>query len=708
MKNLIRKTLLMLALLMCPVWLMAEDGHQLWLRMQPVASPAQIQLTLPNGKMLKPAKAAQLSSAKKGQGKVQNLTAQIAVEELQQYWKGEPVSLVLSAGSDQSAEAYTISRSTSGYQLTSASEAGLLYAAYDLLRRQETGKLPQAGEQLTESPTYALRLLNHWDNPNGTMERGFSGRSIWKWDAIPASPKAAMPADLSQLYNEYARANASIGINATVLNNVNAKPLMLSDEMIAKTARIAEILRPYGIRVCLAVNFGSPKAIGGLDTADPLNPAVIQWWEDKAKAIYALIPDFGGFLVKANSEGEPGPMDYGRTHVDGANMLARALKPYGGLVMWRSFVYASDGGDRASQAQQEFLPHDGKFLDNVIIQVKNGPIDFQPREPISPLFFALKKTPTMPEFQITQEYTGHSVHTCFLAPMWKEFFSVLQSNRTPASTHDEAIAGVANIGDDRNWTGNDLAQANWYAFGRLAWNTQLTSAQIATEYMAQAYSTDPTFLSTSVQILLRSREAVVSYMMPLGLHHIFAGNHHFGPEPWYAPRGSREDWLPRYYHKAEAGGIGFDRTVRTGSGNTRQYPDALYTLYDNIESCPEDLLLWFHHVSWDYTLRNGLTLWDNLCYKYDEGIRQAELFVQQWQKLRPYVDAERYDRQLARFQRQARDAQWWHDACLLYFQTFSKKPFPADMRPCIFRLEDLMKYKLNIDNYTAPPMEKLP
>lgn len=703
-----KKLFLALTCLVASTLAFAEDGHALWLRMKSSEQPATVQLTLANGKPAKRVKPALIQRGKEGAAKVQNLTALIAQDELAQYWKGETVNLVLTGADAKSADAYAINHTDKGYELSSASEVGLLYAAYDLLRRQEMGNLPAVGERINEVPTYGFRVLNHWDNPNGTMERGFSGRSIWKWNDIPADAKAAMPANLQKLYNEYARANASIGINATVLNNVNAKPLMLNADMIAKTAKIADILRPYGIKVCLAVNFGSPKAIGGLKTADPLEPEVIRWWEAKAKEIYALIPDFGGFLVKANSEGEPGPMDYGRTHVDGANMLARALKPYGGLVMWRSFVYASDGGDRASQAQQEFLPHDGKFLDNVIIQVKNGPVDFQPREPISPLFFSLKKTPTMPEFQITQEYTGHSVHTCFLAPMWKEFFTVLQHNRTPAATHDEAIAGVANIGDDVNWTGNDLAQANWYAFGRLAWNTQLTSMEIAREFMGQTYNTDPGFLAKTAQLLVRSREIVVSYMMPLGLHHIFAGNHHYGPEPWYAPRGSREDWLPRYYHKADANGIGFDRTDKTGSANTRQYPDALYTLYNNIDSCPEDLLLWFHHVPWNHIMRDGLTLWDNLCYKYDWGIEQAENLVKLWEQVKPQVDAERYDRQLARFKRQARDAQWWHDACLLYFQQFSKMPFPADMRPCIFKLEDLQKYKLNIDNYTAPPMDKLP
>lgn len=579
---------------------------------------------------------------------------------------------------------------------------------------------------------FQLRLLNHWDNPNGTVERGFAGHSIWKWQEIPTDKKAKMPAHLVEKYKEYGRINQEYGINGTVLNNVNAKPEMLTTDMLKKTAKIADVLRPYGLKVYLSVNFASPKALGDLQTADPLDAGVQQWWVKKADEIYKLIPDFGGFLVKANSEGEPGPMDYKRTHVDGANMLARALQPHGGIVMWRSFVYASDGGDRASQALQEFMRFDGQFMDNVIIQIKNGPVDFQPREPISPLFLALKKTKMMIEFQITQEYTGHSIHTCYLAPMWKEtlldIFPSLNhklgaKGTMPQQTNIVGLAGVANIGDagwgqyDRNesgagnaeWTANDLAMANWYAFGRLACDPTASSYDIARDFLKKTYTGDDRFVTPMTQLLVRTREAVVSYMMPLGLHHIFAGNHHYGPEPWYAPRGSREDWLPRYYHRADSLGLGFNRTDHDGgSANARQYPDMYFNMYNNIETCPEELLLWFHHVSWDHIMKDGLTMWDNLCYKYDEGIRLAESFVKTWEQMRPYVDAQMHARQLARFQRQARDAQWWHDACLLYFQTFSKKPFPADMHPCIFTLEELQKYKLRIDNYTAPAIDKLP
>lgn len=570
---------------------------------------------------------------------------------------------------------------------------------------------------------FELRLLNHWDNPDGTVERGYAGRSIWKWDAIPAG-KSSMPKELRARYEEYGRINQSYGINGTVLNNVNAKPVALSTSMLRKTAKIADVLRPYGMKVYLSVNFASPKALGDLDTADPLNPAVQRWWHRKAEEIYRLIPDFGGFLVKANSEGEPGPMDYGRTHVDGANMLAAALAPHGGIVMWRAFVYSAKGGDRANQAYEEFIHFDGLFRDNVIVQIKNGPIDFQPREAISPLFFGLKRTKMMVEFQITQEYTGESIHTCFLASMWREFFDTLGT--LPSNL--VGVAGVANIGDCPNWTANDLAMANWYAFGRLCNDAGVSSRTIAEDFLRQYYTEDERFVRPVVQLLLKSREAVVDYMMPLGLHHIFAGGHHYGPEPWCAPQGWREDWLPRFYHRADSIGIGFNRSDHCepclagneGSGNVRQYPEPLCTLYNYKETCPEDLLLWFHHVPWDYTMRNGLSLWDNLCYAYDRGVYQAQEFVAIWKAVKPYfameghtIDgdmevAERYEQQLRRFERQAADAQWWRDACLLYFQQFSHRPFPPDSPHPQYTLQELMDYHLDMDNYTAADPAKLP
>lgn len=574
--------------------------------------------------------------------------------------------------------------------------------------------------------SFELRLLNHWDNPNGTVERGFAGRSIWKWEEIPADKKP-MPKTLRERYEEYGRVNQELGINGTVLNNVNAKPEMLTTNMLRKTAKIADVLRPYGLRVYLSVNFASPKALGDVATADPLDEKVQQWWKKKADEIYKLIPDFGGFLVKANSEGEPGPMDYGRTHVDGANMLAEALKPHGGIVMWRAFVYSAKAGDRANQAYEEFMPYDGQFADNVIIQIKNGPIDFQPREAVSPLFFSLKKTKMMIEFQITQEYTGESIHTCFLAPMWKECLNLVMAQPS-AQKLIVGVAGVANIGDAPNWTACDLAMSNWYAFGKLASNPSMSSRDIAEGFLRQYFTEDEHFVKPVAQILLKSREAVVDYMMPMGLHHIFAGGHHYGPEPWYAPRGSREDWLPRYYHRADSLGLGFNRTDHTepclagdmGSNNVAQYPEPLRTIYNQLETCPTNLLLWFHHVPWDYEMDNGLTMWENLCYSYDRGVRQAEDFVKIWKSVSPYIQApqyskhfqatmaEVYGRQLARFERQARDAQWWRDACLLYFQTFSRRPLPADSPSPQFSLDELMRYHLRMDNYTAADMQKLP
>lgn len=548
-------------------------------------------------------------------------------------------------------------------------------------------------------PRFGLRLLNHWDNPDGTVERGYAGNSIWKWDEIPSDGKS-IPQKLQKRYEEYARYNAQIGINGTVVNNVNAKPMMLRTDMLHKVAKVADVLRPYGIKVYLAVNFASPKALGDCETADPLDTSVQQWWQQKTEEIYQLVPDFGGFLVKANSEGEPGPMDYGRTHVDGANMLARVLKPHGGIVMWRAFVYSAKGGDRASQAVEEFLPYDGQFMDNVIIQIKNGPIDFQPREPVSPLFYALKKTKMMAELQITQEYTGHSIHTCYQGTLFQEFLDAVKD--IPLY----GIAGVANIGDAENWCGNDLARANWYAFGRMT-GEGITAQEAAHDFLTQEYTTDAGFVKPMTKMLMQSRETVISYMMPLGLHHLFAGGHHYGPEPWCAPAGWREDWLPRYYHQADSVGLGFDRT-ESGSNHVSQYPEPIRSQYANLSTCPENLMLWFHHVPWDYRMHNGLTLWDNLCYSYDQGVKEAHDFLETWRKMRPYVNRKRYERQLERFERQAMDAQWWRDACLLYFQQFSKRPFPSQSPKAQYTLEEVQNYHLDINNYTTPKMEALP
>lgn len=677
----------------------AEDGHALWLRFAENEKPANVNINV----------------------RKSSPTLQIAQEELRKYFhRPEAVELKLEgdvAESDNgfciSNDAYSITYTKTNITISASTDVALLYGAYELLRVQDL--LSEGFEEPSvdyEQPTNEIRVLNHWDNPDGTVERGFAGRSIfWPVKYEKATEKKPLgngkiTAQQINLWREYARANASLGINATVLNNVNAKPLMLSKQKIQETARIAETLRPYGIRVFLAINFASPKALGDLDTADPLDPRVVSWWQKKADEIYKLIPDFGGFLVKANSEGEPGPMDYGRTHVDGANMLASALKPHKGTVMWRAFVYSPKGNDRASQAYDEFVPFDGQFCDNVIIQIKNGPIDFQPREPVSPLFFGLKKTEMMPEFQITQEYLGHSVHTAFLATMWHEFYNTLDTYKV-SDHYRKAVAGVANIGDSQNWCGSDMAQANWYAFGRMAWNDQLQAETIAHDWLRLTFCDDTNFLRVAGELLVGSRETVVDYMMPLGLHHIFAGNHHYGPEPWCAPKGWREDWLPRFYHKADKEGLGFNRTS-TGSNNVSQYPEPLRTIYADRNLCPENLVLWFHHVGWDDVMADGQSFWTNLCQRYDRGVVKAQKMADMWKDMDRYVDNERYDAINVRLDRQAKDAVWWRDACLLYFQTFSGKPLPVTSPAPKYKLDDLMKYKLNIDNYTSAPIELLP
>ena len=649
----------------------AEDGSQLWLR-------------------LSPAKTAATVTGVKG----------TAMAELQTYWTGGPVVLKRQKG--LAPDAYTIKSQDGKTLISAANDAGLLYGAFHLLRLQETGQTD--GLDIKETPAYDLRILNHWDNPNGTVERGFAGKSIfWGDKDVLATPHSQREksAEFAAAMKTYARANASVGINGTVLNNVNAKPEALSTASLEKAKDIADLLRPYGIRVYLSINFASPIKVGGLTTADPLDAGVKKWWKDKVNEIYRMIPDFGGFLVKANSEGEPGPQDFGRTHADGANMLADVLKPHKGIVMWRAFVYSPQSPDRANQAYLEFMPLDGQFRDNVIIQIKNGPIDFQPREPYSPLFTAMQKTPMMVEFQITQEYLGAANHLVYLAPMWKEFFSFVKPNSL------KAMAGVANIGDDTNWCGHHFAQANWYAFGRLAWNPALTSQQIAEEWLQQTFGAQgnlsplTSHLSPLLQLMLDSREACVNYMMPLGIHHIFAGGHHYGPEPWYSPKGVRADWTPPYYHKADNIGMGFDRTT-SGSGNVKQYPEALCQQYNDIKTCPENLLTWFHHVPWDFKMKSGRTFWDELCHKYDDGLRQARHFLAVWDAMQPYVDQQRFQEVQHKLRIQARDAEWWRDACLLYFQTFSKRPIPQDMDHPVHNLDEMMKYRIDITMYENP------
>lgn len=611
-------------------------------------------------------------------------TLNIAAEELRQSWRGNPVILAIEKDKALAADGFKIVCSEGKIRVISPTGTGLLYAAYHLLRLQESG---QAIASTTENPAYTLRILNHWDNTDRTVERGYAGESLWDWEKLPHT--------LSESYKDYARANASIGINGTVLNNVNASPGILSAEYLNKVKALADVFRPYGIRVYLSVNFASPMVLDSLPTADPLDKRVIRWWKKKAGEIYGLIPDFGGFLVKANSEGQPGPCDFGRTHADGANMLADALKPHKGIVMWRAFVYSPSDADRAKQAYLEFKPLDGNFRSNVIVQVKNGPVDFQPREPYSPLFGAMRHTPLMVEFQITQEYLGHSNHLVYLAPMWKEFFGLV-----PPSTL-KAVAGISNIGSDANWCGHPFAQANWYAFGRLAWNPSLSSEAIADEWLRQTFSKEKEFVEPIGRLMLRSHEAAVDYMMPLGLHHIFAWGHHYGPEPWCDVPGARPDWMPSYYHRADDNGIGFDRS-HTGSHATAQYPDSLCRLYDDPSTCPEQYLLWFHHLPWNHRMKSGRTLWDELCHRYDSGVQQVREFQKTWDKVESLIDAERFRDVQSRLKTQLRDAVWWKDACLLYFQEFSKLPIPYGIERPIHELEELKKIVLPISNFECP------
>ena len=564
--------------------------------------------------------------------------------------------------------------------IASQSDIGALYGTFHFLRVLQTGGVTEKLD-ITQRPRVQLRLLNHWDNLDGSIERGYAGRSLWKWDELPAK--------LKPRYIAYARANASIGINGSVLNNVNAKPLSLSRAYLEKAAALANVWRPYGIRVYLSANFSAPKTLGNLPTADPLDPQVATWWKAKADEIYQLIPDFGGFVVKANSEGQPGPQEYHRTHADGANVLADALagRGGGGIVMWRTFVYDQDvDADRVKRAYKEFVPLDGKFRANVIVQVKNGPLDFMPREPFHPLFGAMTQTPVMAELQITQEYLGHSKHLVYLAPMWKEFFDADTFARGPGSTVARAIdgslhpyritgiAGVANTGSDANWTGHDFAQANWYAFGRLAWDPSLSPEQIADEWLAMTFSSDAAARQTLREMMMASWETLISYSMPLGLHHLIAGDH-YAPAPWNATE-PRDDWTAVYYHHADEQGVGFDRT-RRGSRAVEQYFPPLRDQLDDLATCPEKLLLWFHHVPWTHRMRNGRTLWDELCFTYSEGVRRAEAMQTTWQSLAPQIDPQRHQAITHRLQTQVTDARQWRDACLRYFQQFSKQPIPS-------------------------------
>ena len=643
-----------------------SDGSQLWLGKQ-YANSCQVISQLPD-----------------------DATAKIAKQELENNWRGKNVELKIDKSLNLG-EGYNIyarpAQQGDNIQyeatITASNPIGLLYGAYELIRLQNTDAYNTgSGNQQnfsktideTEKPQVGLRILNHWDNLDGSIERGYAGKSIFKWEEIKLGKNCKGGSISKSLHDRlitYARANASLGINGSVLNNVNASPKMMTAEYINKVRVIANILRPYGIRVYLSINFASPMALGYTKTADPLDKKVQQWWQKKAKEIYAAIPDFGGFLVKANSEGQPGPGDYHRTHAEGANMLADAVKPYGGIIMWRSFVYGANhkGEDRVKQAVSEFKGMDGKFRDNVILQSKNGPLDFQPREPYAPIFDNIKQTPQIAELQITQEYLGQSKHLTYLAPMWKEFFGFVNPDRLVG------ISGVANIGDDANWCGHPFSQANWYAFGRLAWNPSLTAEEIAHEWLVQTYENqDEKFTKPVEMMMMTSREACVNYMMPLGLHHIFKFDHHYGPEPDGFIASYPLEWCPVYYHKADAQGVGFDRSSK-GTDAVGQYPEPYRSLYDNIETCPEEYLLWFHHVAWDYKMKSGSTLWQELCMKYNMGVAMVEVYRDFWHtSAKQYMKGHEQEWQHtdSLLNVQLENAKEWRNTCLKYFQTFSK------------------------------------
>lgn len=662
-----KKYLILLITVLTSLHVSAQsDGSQLWLGKQ-YANSCQVISQLPD-----------------------DATAKIAKQELENNWRGKNVELKIDKSLNLG-EGYNIyarpAQQGDNIQyeatITASNPIGLLYGAYELIRLQNTDAYNTgSGNQQnfskaideTEKPQVGLRILNHWDNLDGSIERGYAGKSIFKWEEIKLGKNGKGGSISKSLHDRlitYARANASLGINGSVLNNVNTSPKMMTAEYINKVKVIANILRPYGIRVYLSINFASPMALGYTKTADPLDKKVQQWWQKKAKEIYATIPDFGGFLVKANSEGQPGPGDYHRTHADGANMLADAVKPYGGIIMWRSFVYGANhkGEDRVKQAVSEFKGMDGKFRDNVILQSKNGPLDFQPREPYAPIFDNIKQTPQIAELQITQEYLGQSKHLTYLAPMWKEFFGFVNPDRLVG------ISGVANIGDDANWCGHPFSQANWYAFGRLAWNPSLTAEEIAHEWLVQTYENqDEKFTKPVEMMMMTSREACVNYMMPLGLHHIFKFDHHYGPEPDGFIASYPLEWCPVYYHKADAQGIGFDRSSK-GTDAVGQYPEPYRSLYDNIETCPEEYLLWFHHVPWTYKMKSGSTLWQELCMKYNMGVAMVEVYRDFWHtSAKQYMKGHEQEWQHtdSLLNVQLENAKEWRNTCLKYFQTFSK------------------------------------
>ena len=670
----------------------AEDGYELWLRYRPAPAAQAEAYRAANAELVVQGRSATLGAA--GAELERGLAGMTGAPPLRApapsrdgvLVLGTAVSSPIVAGLNLplervGPEGFVIrSVSLSGRRATviaANSDVGVLYGVFRYLREMQTGR-PLDRLDVVESPKMKLRVLDHWDNLDRTVERGYAGQSLWDWWKLPGY--------LDPRYIDYARANASVGVNGAVLNNVNAKPESLTAPYLAKAAALADVFRPYGIKVYLSARFSAPIEIGGLKTADPLDPAVAAWWKAKADEIYRVIPDFGGFLVKANSEGQPGPQDYGRTHADGANMLADAVDPHGGVVMWRAFVYSNEQpDDRAKQAFNEFVPLDGKFRGNVILQVKNGPIDFQPREPFHPLFGAMPKTPLMMEFQVTKEYLGFATHLVYLGPLFQEVLQADTWRRGQGSTVAKVIdgqlfghglsgmAGVANIGSDRNWTGSHFDQANWYALGRLAWNPELNARDIAEDWARMTFSNDPAFVAPVVRMMLASRETVVDYMTPLGLHHIMGRSHHYGPGPW-VEGGPRADWTAVYYHRADSAGLGFDRTA-TGSNAIAQYAPQAAAGFASLDD--EASLLWFHHVAWDHRMASGRTLWDELVVRYSRGVDEVAAMRKTWAAMAPYVDPERHAQVAAYLAIQEQEAQWWRDACIAYFQTFSQRPLPA-------------------------------
>ena len=667
----------------------AEDGYDLWLRYRPVEQPwgdryrtALTQVVAVGESPTLRVAHAELQRGLRGLLGV-TLADAASVSQDGALVIGTRRSLPMLAGMKLSlpapgSQGYAIRSTTIGGHraliVAAEDDVGVLYGVFHLLRLLQTRQSLDAVE-LQETPAFRFRVLNHWDNLDRSVERGYAGQSIWDWHKLPDY--------IDPRYVDYARANASLGINATVLTNVNSNAVSLRPDYLEKAAALANVLRPYGIRVFLTVRFAAPIEIGGLQTADPADAAVKQWWQAKAAEIYRLIPDFGGFLVKANSEGQPGPQDYGRSHADGANMLADAVAPFGGVVMWRAFVYSNEQpDDRAKQAYSEFKPLDGKFRDNVLLQVKNGALDFQPREPFHPLFGAMPRTPLVMEVQITKEYLGFATHLAYLGTLYQEVLRADTYVRGPGSTVAKVItglAGVANIGTDRNWSGSQFDQANWYAFGRLAWNPAASAEDIGRDWVRMTFTNDATFVARVVDMMMKSRQAVVDYMTPLGLHHLMAEGHHYGPQPWF-DGGKRADWTPVYFHRADAQGIGFDRSA-SGSNAVAQYAAPVAAEFGDIKRVPEEYLLWFHHVPWGYRMHSGRSLWDELVYRYTHGVEVVREMRKTWDEVGSQVDAERRQQIAAFLKIQEKEAKWWRDACITYFQTFSQRPIPSGLPP---------------------------